>query len=87
MQDLDQLAETLRQARVSKELSAAEAAAQSGVYIHLLTALEAGKITLPPPTVLLELAQFYGLDYLHLMQLAGHLKRDAPAVERAASEL
>lgn len=75
MQHLEQLAYELREARGRKGLTEEAAAEQSGVFYYTLVTLEAGKLSLPPPHMLLQLAQLYDLDYLHLLQLAGHLRK------------
>ncbi|MBV9467703.1 MAG: helix-turn-helix transcriptional regulator [Abitibacteriaceae bacterium] len=77
MQDLEQVAQLLRCARESRGLTVEQAATQSGVFYYTLIALEDGKISSPTPDMLLQLAQCYGLNFPHLLQLSGLLQRSS----------
>lgn len=74
MQNLQQLAYELRTAREAHHLSTEQAAASAPVRVHRIQALERGEISYSTANTLYKLAVLYGVDYLHLLRLSGHLK-------------
>jgi transcriptional regulator with XRE-family HTH domain len=70
---MDELAQSLREARSSRGMTletASGAARISPAYLHKL---EAGRVQTPSPHVLRRLATVLGMPYLKLMTLAGYL--------------
>ena len=83
MQNMQQLAYQLRQARARYHLSEVEAATEAGVTLGQLQSLEMGQWTALSCNALYKLAIYYGLDYLQLRALTGPL---TPARHRATCE-
>lgn len=68
----DRLGNILRKRRDEIGLSLRQVEEKTGISNAYLSQLENHKIAKPSPLVLKKLADFYGLSYIRLMQLAGY---------------
>lgn len=69
---MDALARRVREGRLRKGWSLREAEAQTGIHNAHLSQIEKGHIEKPGMSLLWRLSEAYGLDYAHLLELAGH---------------
>jgi len=81
----NELAEKLRQYRNLKGRTLREVEKETGVSNAYLNQLEQGKVKGPSPHILQKLANFYGVPYTNLLELAGYLipKEEARAKRTA----
>jgi transcriptional regulator with XRE-family HTH domain len=85
----NELGQFLVQMRKKLNLSLRAVQAETDISNAYLSQLETGKIKTPSPTVLHTLAQRYGVEYNHLMKLAGYPvpKRDVGEVPDTTPDL
>ena len=62
----------LKRVRKQKNLTLRAVEEKTGISNAYLSQVENSKINKPSPSVLLKLADCYGVSYEHLMELAGH---------------
>jgi HTH-type transcriptional regulator, competence development regulator len=65
------LGDVLKAAREKRGLTLREVEKQTGIRNAHVSQLENHVIKKPEPSMLYPLAEFYGLDYFHLLELAG----------------
>ena len=63
-------------------LSLRDAHAATGVSNAYINQMETGKITQPSPSILQKIAEGYKAPYKHLMELAGHIKKESTTSKR-----
>ena len=68
------LGQALARARGGKDWSLREVEKRTGIQNAHLAQIENGTIARPSPTILMTLADLYGLEWDELMRLAGHLQ-------------
>ncbi len=66
------LGEVLKQARLKRQLSLRAVERATGIKNAHVSQIESGTISKPEMALLWELAGLYGLDYTHLLVLAGY---------------
>jgi len=69
---MDKLNPYLKEARKRSDLTLREVEEATGISNAYLSQLESGRIRKPSPTVLHKLAGCYKIQYVHLLELAGH---------------
>lgn len=74
------LGRELAKARDKKGWSLRDVERQTGIHNAHLSQIEKGHIERPSMAILWRLARLYGLDYQHLMRLAGHAT-DKPSAD------
>lgn len=69
---MEQLGTYIKGARKNQRLTLRDVQARTGISNPYLSQLENGKIRKPSPEILHKLAECYGVEYEHLLELSGH---------------
>lgn len=77
------LSEVLVRAREKKGWSLREVERRTQIHNAHLSQIETGTIERPDPNILWVLADVYGLEYLELLELAGHTERGSTGARRS----